>query len=368
MIRSPQGPWLHRFLLYLVAVAFGLLIYWLLGFVMRDIATWPGPDVAMIEESMLDPQQRADLVDLRQRIMATRRAIDADRQRQAVLRDSTGNSERTMNQLLELQRLTLQRELTPSPGELEALAESQRLFLANQTRYQEINDRISNRTEELESLEDNARTLEAQLAAQRSLVQEEVQRRYAHHQWRRAAVKLLVLLPVLVAAVIAFVRFGSGLYAPAVWAFGIAVVIQVGWVMHEHFPRRYFKYLLIGVAILLASRLLLHLIRLRAFPRPDWLLKQYREAYEHFQCPICAYPIRRGPLKFLFWNRRSIRRLHPGPDPAGTPDEPYVCPVCATRLFEECGHCHATRPSLLPACPRCGSERPFPPPVSTGTP
>lgn len=368
MTRSPQGPWLHRFLLYLVAVAFGLLIYWLLGFVMRDITTWPGPDVAIIEQSLLDPQQRADLEDLHRRMATTRRAIQADRQRQAVLRDSTGNSERTMNQLLELQRLTLQRELTPSPGELEALAESQRLFLAHQTRYQEINDRIATHNEELEALEENSRSLELGLAAQRSLVQEEVRRRHARHQWRLAAVKLLVLLPLLAAAVVAFVRFGSGLYAPAVHAFGIAVVIQMGWVMHEHFPRRYFKYVLIGVALVLAARLLFHLIRLRAFPRPDALLKQYREAYEHFQCPICAYPIRRGPLKFLFWNRRSIRRLHPGPDPAATSDEPYVCPVCATRLFEECGDCHATRPSLLPACPRCGNERPFPPPLPAGAP
>jgi predicted RNA-binding Zn-ribbon protein involved in translation (DUF1610 family) len=91
-----------------------------------------------------------------------------------------------------------------------------------------------------------------------------------------------------------------------------------------------------------------------AFPKKDWLLKQYREAYEAFFCPICDYPIRRGPLKYMFWSRRSIRKLQVPPvSPNGT-EEPYTCPMCATKLFEECPSCHAIRHSLLPACEKCG--------------
>ena len=86
-----------------------------------------------------------------------------------------------------------------------------------------------------------------------------------------------------------------------------------------------------------------------AFPKRDWLQKQYREAYEAFLCPACDYPIRRGPLKYLFWTRRSIRKLTI-PDAAASPaEEPYTCPSCNTRLFEECTACHAIRHSLLPA-------------------
>jgi hypothetical protein len=33
------------------------------------------------------------------------------------------------------------------------------------------------------------------------------------------------------------------------------------------------------------------------------------------------------------------------------------CPMCATKLFEECPSCHAIRHSLLPACEKCGAEK-----------
>ena len=87
------------------------------------------------------------------------------------------------------------------------------------------------------------------------------------------------------------------------------------------------------------------------------LLKQYREAYERFLCPICEYPIRRGPLKYSFWDRRSIRLLRPSDAAAFSPDEPYTCPTCGSRLFEVCSHCNAVRHSLLPFCDQCGQEK-----------
>ena len=34
--QTHKGPWTHRLLVYFFTVLFGVLIYWLLGFVMRD--------------------------------------------------------------------------------------------------------------------------------------------------------------------------------------------------------------------------------------------------------------------------------------------------------------------------------------------
>ncbi|MFT7512174.1 MAG: hypothetical protein ACI9QL_001381 [Candidatus Omnitrophota bacterium] len=42
----------------------------------------------------------------------------------------------------------------------------------------------------------------------------------------------------------------------------------------------------------------IYFIRAIAFPKTESLVKQYREAYESFLCPICEYSIRRGPPKF----------------------------------------------------------------------
>jgi hypothetical protein len=53
----------------------------------------------------------------------------------------------------------------------------------------------------------------------------------------------------------------------------------------------------------------IYFIRAIAFPKTESLVKQYREAYVSFLCPICEYSIRRGPPKFWYWNRRSIKEL-----------------------------------------------------------
>jgi len=160
---------------------------------------------------------------------------------------------------------------------------------------------------------------------------------------------------LLLVGVVLFQRYRSGPYAPLVYAFGGAVLVRVALVMHEYFPTRYFKYVLILAAIALVLQTLLYLIRMVAFPKQDWLLKQYREAYEAFLCPMCAFPIRRGPLKYMVWTRRTIGKIAPHAAGASSVEEPYTCPTCSTRLYEECEKCRAIRPSLLPSCQNCGN-------------
>jgi hypothetical protein len=351
-----KGPWKHRLMVYFFTALFGLLIYWLLGFVMRDIGTWPGPDFQEVEKRMQNPQLVTEAATLRDEIDKTQRSISERRQRQAVLRDSASNSERTMNQLLELQRLTLQKALKPSAEELEALTESQRLFLANQAKYQEMNDEIAQLSGQLTTLQNRERDVQKGLEARRPGMRKEYESLHARHQFKVAAIKLAVLLPLLGLALWLFLRKRGSLYASLVYGFGLALLIKVGMVMHEHFPRRYFKYILILVAIVLVTRILVYLLRAMAFPKLEWLLKQYRDAYEHFLCPVCNHPIRRGPLKHLFWTRGSIKKLRVKAEPAAG-DETYVCPVCATSLFEECPACKRVRHSLLPACSHCGAVK-----------
>lgn len=353
-----RGPWTHRALVYFFSLLFGLLVYWLLGFVVRDIATLPGPLYADVEQRMLAPELLKEAAGFREQIESAKRAIADQQQRQAVLRDSTTNSEKTMAQLLEVQRLKLQQ-----PGgrmteaEAAALAESEQLFLANQRRYQQINEQVSTLSEQLRDLEQRDRAAQQRLELERRPVREEYERLHDRHQLKIAAFKLAVLVPLLALAVGWFRKQRSGLYAPMIYGVGLAVLLKVGMVMHEHFPKRFFKYVLIGVALVLVARTLVYLLRMMAHPKLDWLLRQYREAYEHHLCPVCSYPIRRGPLKYLFWNRRSLKRLRVPPSEVAAADEPYVCPVCGARLFEPCPACQHMRHSLLPTCAHCGAER-----------
>lgn len=355
---KPGGPWTHRLMVYGFTALFAVLVHWLLGFIIRDIGSWPGPNYQEIQARIIDQNLLQELASLRAQIEETNRAVATRKQRQTVLRDSTSNSERTMNQLLELQKLTLQKGVTPSPEEVRALAQSQSLFLQNQERYQEMNDQIAALSQQLDDLQARERDRQTLINEQSPAVQTEYSHQLSRHQWKLAALKLAVLLPLLALAVWLFLTKRTALYAPLIYGLGLALVVRMALVMHEHFPKRYFKYILVVAALLLVARILVYLLRAVAYPKLDWLLKQYREAYEHFLCPVCGYPIRRGALKYLFWNRRSLRRLTVPPTAGAIPEEPYVCPVCSTRLFEPCERCQAIRHSLLPACDHCGAEKP----------
>jgi hypothetical protein len=54
-IRQSVGPWPHRLLIYCFSVLFAVLVYWLLGFIVTDIATWPGPDYPAIQNRIIEP-------------------------------------------------------------------------------------------------------------------------------------------------------------------------------------------------------------------------------------------------------------------------------------------------------------------------
>src|SRR5687767_13001079 len=126
MIEQPRnrGPWTHRALIWVFAVALGFLIYWLLGFVVNDIATWPGPAYETIEQEMLDPallREEAEIAREHDTIQAKVRERES---RQRLLRDSTESSQQTMNQLIGIYRLGLEKNVEPTEAEQNALAEA----------------------------------------------------------------------------------------------------------------------------------------------------------------------------------------------------------------------------------------------------
>ena len=359
MVKSPpRGPWTQRFLVHVFTILFGLLSYWFLGFVLGDISTWPGPDYAALQEQMLDPVLSAESQRLQEEAELVKRDVETQQARQRILRDSTDNAQKTMQQLLEFQRLSLQKDVKPSPEEQAALAESQQRFLANQKQYQELTEEISRLQEQLRNLESQQRINQQKFHTASEPVRQEYERQSRQHELKLAFLQLAVLVPLLIVAVLLFYRQRESLYVPLVTAFAIAVVVKVMLVMHQYFPARYFKYILVITFLVIVTRVLIGLLRMIRFPKPDWLHKQYREAYEAFLCPICDYPIRRGPLTFLYWTRRTIKKLRPQPSGDAAAEDPYTCPACGTNLFEACPQCGKTRHSLLPTCESCGNTRP----------
>lgn len=357
MPASPKGPWTQRFGVVFFAILAGVLVFWLLGFVVDDIGEIPGPQQSDVDRRFLDPAlvAQAEAIDRESTSVATQ--IENQKARQTLLRDSTTSSQQTMNQLLELQKQNSQNGVKASEAERNALAQSETLFLANQTKYQSLNEEIARRSEQQRSLEERKKEVEARLAGQKEKAAKELESLQEGHRLRVAAFQLLFLLPILAVAAWFILKRRASLYASLIFAFGIATLAKVILVIHENFPTRYFKYIVLLASLAVVVRMVVYLTQATTFPKTAALLKQYREAYERFLCPICEYPIRRGPMKFSYWNRRSIRKLAPLATVTSAPDEPYTCPSCGSHLFAVCPHCQHVRHALLPFCESCGDEQ-----------
>jgi hypothetical protein len=353
--REQRGTWWQRFLIWTFSAALSLLVFWLLGFILQDIGRLPGPNWRDLEAQRLDPELRKTSERLNGELATVKREIENQERRQQLLRDSTASSQKTLGQLLELQRMSLEQKTTLPEEQQQALAESQRLFLDNQKKDQQLNESLATLHERQSSLTDEQRLHNEKLEKAQSPLQTEFGQLERSHRLRVAAIKIGVLTPLLLLGGWLFARFRSSAFAPMVYAFGFAVLLKAFFVMHEYFPAEVFRYILIlsALAVIgwLLARLLLHVAR----PSHVARLKQYREAYETFMCPVCQYPIRRGPLRFMSWTPRSLRRASK-PVPSAS-DEPYTCPSCATALYEKCPTCGSTRHSLLPACEHCGTVK-----------
>ena len=196
-----------------------------------------------------------------------------------------------------------------SAAEEASLNTSLTLFLDNQRRYQEIGQAIVALTEQTRHLQEESEPVRREIRAQEDEGRQRWRTLNQRHRLKLAFLQLAVLVPFLVVAVIVITGKRDSIYFPLCIAFGVATLVKVTLVIHEYFPRRYFKYILIGGLLMVVGQILVSLIRAIAFPKTESLLKQFREAYERFLCPTCGFPIRVGPLRFLFWTRGSIESV-----------------------------------------------------------
>ncbi len=59
--KNPKGTWGMRSLVIFFSVILGALIYWLLGFILSDLDTIPGPDLSQFEERTIQSADRDTL-------------------------------------------------------------------------------------------------------------------------------------------------------------------------------------------------------------------------------------------------------------------------------------------------------------------
>lgn len=350
-----QGPWWHRFSVRCCTVLLFILVYQTIGFLTDDVWRMAGPDYQQLQANSAAAPVQAKVDALNAEIGKLQRLARDKRVNQTELREITSTSQQTWTQLQEFRKLAVAKQKELSPSEQQALDDSQMLFLKNQQAGLELQSELAELTRKEAGLRDRLEDAETELRAEQSKVQAEYATLMNRHQLFLGGMQLLVLIPLIAAAGFFFYRSRQSRWLPFAQAFGGAVILKVIVLLHSYFPLDMLIYPLVATGLLVVGALLWGLIRLVSRPNRQWLLNQYRDAYQSFMCPVCDYPIRRGPLKFLYWNRKSLKRLQIPQQTIGVPDENYTCPCCATPLFEECPQCHHTRHALLPACESCGA-------------
>lgn len=353
---KPKGPWINRFVIRVLTLILAALVYWLLGFFVKDIRTIEGPAFHEIEKKHVDSTLYERVRSLEKGIKGIERRVSAEREKQQIAGDNSRSLQGTINQLLDLQKASLEKGVSLSAMQQETLATSLNGFLETQKTYQDINAKMAEMMAEKRSLEDEKRGVESTIEEQQKPAREEFNHLSQRHRLKLAALQLAILIPILLSGAFLMIKKRPSVYFPLFLACGGAALVRVTLVIHEYFPKRYFKYILITVLLVAVGKMLVHFIKVVAFPKAQWLVKQHREAYERFLCPVCEYPIRTGPRRFLYWTRRTVNKAIPQ---RGTPaeEEPYACPSCGTALFEKCAECGRVRHALLPHCRHCGSKK-----------
>ena len=357
--RHTAGWWLPHLGIRLLGVLLGVFFFWLLGFVVTDIRTLPfSPSYQEFRKEQMEPGLEMGLQEARTSLEELQRSLRVLEGRQHMAQEGIRTLEATMRQLAEMQKLSIQKNAPLSSSGQENLETALNSFLKSQANYQKNNEERILLTEKENAAQEELRRLQEKLSAEENRIRHAYNTLRRGQDFRRGIYQLAFLIPLLLICMGITKKSWNTLYRPGGVALTVAVFARTAMTAHASFPFFYMKYALLGAGILVAWGLMVLIARSIQRPRKSSLLKTYREGYRHFLCPVCEYPIRRGPLRFLSWTRKTIFRISP-PGTISFPDnsgKPYTCPSCGTLLYSSCEKCGALRETLLPYCGSCGAE------------
>jgi hypothetical protein len=351
-----RGSLGQRIVIGLLSLVFAILFFWLLNFITKDISRRPGPDFGQIQNKYVDPSLLGQQRQIMETIESVKDKLAAQTRQRDLLRDSTQSLQTTINQLLSIQEQSIKSGTALTEETRKHIDSSLPQFLENQKRYQGYNQEIADLTTQGNDLDKQLKELNRQIEQQRTKGQAEYNDLYQRYRLRTAAYQLLVVIPIFLIASWLFISYRTGFYGPMVWASFWAVFVKLAFIVHEYFPREYFKYIALAVILAIVVRLLVYLMTGLAKPRVASLLRQRRQSYSRSQCPICGTHLLSAEARRT--ESLSTRAAMAAGGPEVSAESAYHCPGCGTALYGSCGSCGRIRHLLLPFCRHCGAEKP----------
>ncbi len=340
-----QNAWKIGLLVNAALVVLTGMFLMLYGFVLHDVREIPVPDSGPYRLKYVEPE-----------LTGRQREIDTQLRQCNSELAQCNESNRNFDKTAETLQRTI-KQLLDAKAESKLVEPALNEFLSIQQRQAENNRKILQLTETKQALENEAGGIRKQVSEQEERGWKEYRAAYERYQMRFAFSQLAILVPLLLLSCYLCYRYRGRLPFKVLLAFAAATLIRTGLTMHQYFPSRCIKYVMIGAVIAILIWFVVHLLRLQIKPKIEYLLKKYREAYHFFVCPICNYPIRNSVRRFLFWTPRSLAKETVPTVRPNSDNGVYVCPNCGERLFEKCSVCGKVRHALLPYCEHCGAEK-----------
>lgn len=181
-----KGTWVHRFAIRIFTLVLSVLVFWVLGFFVDDLRSIRGPDYVSIEKDHVDKALVAQRSTLEKQISDLTHQIENQTEKQRVVGDSSRNLQQTINQLIELQKLGMQKSVAFSDTEQANFTSSLTLFLENQRKYQELSQTVSDRLERKQGLIREKAQTEQAIESQRQPAREKFKALSQKHRLKLA--------------------------------------------------------------------------------------------------------------------------------------------------------------------------------------
>ena len=267
-----------RFGAFFLASLLSFLWIWLLAFLLEDVGRMNPVDYDEVYAAGMPSELIAELRGVNHEVGLLELRIKRQEQIQGVLQRDVESSGKVMEQMMNLQRLALEKGSVPSVVEREALAMAQETFLSSQGKYREANIEIQSANRTLFELQQKRTELETRKGSAEAPIQKEFRARQRARALIEASVRLGILIPLFLVAAATVRRRWRHPWRPIYLSFLVATFWTLGYEMFEQFPAEYFKYIAIVTAIGIVIAFLAWIIRKSTSPSPSLVLARNRAA------------------------------------------------------------------------------------------
>ncbi len=188
-----KAPIIVRFAVLLFTGVLGILCFWFLGFLIRDVGSLRGPEYKTIEKDYVSQDLLVLQENLSKKAINLQRQIKLTREKNNLIRSTSRTYQSTLDQVL----TTLRRLPEFKLSHLDSIAQNLQSFEENQQQLQSQYRDLDKLIEEKAVVEQEIANVKQRLDEQRRAAREAHRREMSQHRMLLGLLQIAILLPIL---------------------------------------------------------------------------------------------------------------------------------------------------------------------------